>query len=56
MWYLDIGIFEERHADQEVVDELVRRGIIRPGERIIITKGDQVGVSGGTNVMKVIQV
>jgi len=53
---LDIGTFEERSADQDVVDELVRRGIIRTGERIIITKGDLTGVSGGTNVMKVIQV
>ncbi len=53
---LDIGTFEERQADQEVVDELVRREIIHNGERIIITKGDKVGVSGSTNVMKVIQV
>ena len=53
---LDIGLFEERNADQQVVDELVRRGIIRSNDRIIITKGDMTGVSGGTNVMKVIQV
>lgn len=53
---LDIGTFEERNADQDVVDELVRRGIIRTNDRIIITKGGQVGVSGGTNTMKVIQV
>ena len=53
---LDIGVFEERNADQQVVDELVRRGIIHSNDRIIITKGDLTGVSGGTNVMKVIQV
>ena len=53
---LDINTFEERNADQDVVDELVRRGIIRSNDRIIITKGDMTGVSGGTNVMKVIQV
>ena len=53
---LDIGTFEDRRADQEVVDELVRRGIIKSGERILLTKGDRTGVSGGTNVMKVIQV
>ena len=53
---LDIGTFEELNADQDVVDELVRRGIIRSNDRIIITKGDMTGVSGGTNVMKVIQV
>ena len=53
---MDISTFEERNADQYVVDELVRRGIIRSNDRIIITKGDQAGVSGGTNVMKVIQV
>ena len=53
---LDIHTFEERNADQDVVDELVRRGIIHSNDRIIITKGGQTGVSGGTNVMKVIQV
>lgn len=53
---LDFRGFEEQNADQDVIDELVRRGIIRSNDRIIITKGGQTGVSGGTNVMKVIQV
>jgi len=40
----------------EAVDELKRRGAIRDGDLVIITKGDLVGVGGGTNAMKVVEV
>ena len=42
--------------DQKITQELLRRRIVKPGEKIILTKGDALGVSGGTNVMKIIQV
>ncbi len=40
----------------EAIDELVRRGAVRDGDLVIITKGDLVGARGGTNAMKVVRV
>jgi len=46
------------HAEvnREAIDELVRRGAVRNGDLVIITKGDLMGVHGGTNAMKIIEV
>jgi pyruvate kinase len=43
-------------VNQEAVDELVRRGVVRDGDFVIITKGDLMGVLGGTNGMKIVRV
>ncbi|MDZ7751791.1 MAG: pyruvate kinase [Gammaproteobacteria bacterium] len=43
-------------ANKEVTDELVRRGTVREGDLVIITKGDRRGIEGGTNLMKIIRV
>jgi pyruvate kinase len=43
-------------VNQEAVDELVRRGTVRDGDLVIITKGDLMGVRGGTNGMKIVRV
>jgi pyruvate kinase len=43
-------------VNKEAVDELLRRGAVREGDLVIITKGDLTGVPGGTNVMKVVRV
>jgi pyruvate kinase len=48
-----VGIGQVNHA---AVNELVRRGAVREGDRIIITKGDLSGVAGGTNTMKIVKV
>ena len=47
---------DSRAANQEIVEELLRRGAVRDGDLIVITKGDLTGVSGGTNVMKILRV
>ena len=47
---------DSRLANQEIVEELLRRGAIRDEDLIIITKGDLTGISGGTNVMKILKV
>jgi pyruvate kinase len=47
---------DSRRANQEIVEELLRRGAIRDGDLVIITKGDLTGVTGGTNVMKILRV
>lgn len=43
-------------VNQEAVEELVRRGAVRDGDLVIITKGDLMGVMGGTNTMKIVRV
>ena len=40
--------------NREAIEELVRRGAVRDGDLVIITKGDLMGVHGGTNAMKII--
>ncbi len=42
--------------NREAVDELKRRGVVRDGDLVIITKGDLMGVMGGTNAMKILRV
>jgi pyruvate kinase len=46
------------HAEvnQEAIDELVRRGTVRDGDLVVLTKGDLMGVLGGTNAMKIVRV
>ncbi|MFE8071956.1 pyruvate kinase [Marinobacteraceae bacterium S3BR75-40.1] len=38
------------------VMELEQRGVVRNGDRVIITKGDYVNAQGGTNTMKIVKV
>lgn len=47
---------DSRQANTEVIEELQRRGAVRDDDLVIITKGDLNGVSGGTNVMKIVRV
>jgi pyruvate kinase len=42
--------------NQEMIDELVRRGVVRTKDTVILTKGDLVGEGGGTNTMKICRV
>jgi pyruvate kinase len=47
---------DSQRINQEVVEELLRRGAVRDGDLVIITKGDFQGIPGGTNVMKILRV
>ena len=48
---------EERSViSSEAVDELLRRGAVREGDLVIITRGDLMGVGGGTNAMNIVRV
>ncbi len=51
-----IGASDDQLIDREVVAALARRGMMRGGDRIIITKGDVAGLAGGTNTMKIVRV
>lgn len=43
-------------ANREAVDLLRSRGLVEDGDLVIITKGDLMGVDGGTNAMKIVRV
>jgi len=47
---------DSQRINQEVVEELLRRGAVRDGDLVIITKGDFQGIPGGTNVLKILRV
>ncbi len=53
--------FEATHVDrrilnQSAVHELQKRGILKKGDLVIITKGDLIGIHGKTNAMKIMTV
>ena len=52
----DVTTTDHATVNREAIDELVRRGAVRDGDLVIITKGDLMGVHGGTNAMKIIRV
>ncbi len=52
----DMSQVDSLQANQRVMEELLRRGAISEGDLLIITKGDLKGLSGGTNVMKIVTV
>jgi pyruvate kinase len=41
---------------QAAVDELLKRGVVEPGDWVILTKGDSYNTTGGTNGMKILHV
>ena len=43
-------------VNREAVRVLEEKGVVRPGDRVVITKGDYVRAHGGTNALKVVQV
>ncbi|MGD2056320.1 MAG: pyruvate kinase [Gammaproteobacteria bacterium] len=52
----DVTSTDHAEVNREAIDELMRRGAVRDDDLVIITKGDLVGVHGGTNAMKIIRV
>ncbi len=52
----DVTSTDHAEVNREAIDELMRRGAVRDGDLVIITKGDLAGVHGGTNAMKIIRV
>ncbi len=52
----DVTTTDHPRVNKEAIDELMRRGAVRDGDLVIITKGDLAGVHGGTNAMKIIRV
>ena len=52
----DFRTSDTAELNREAIDELRRRGAVREGDMVIITKGDHTGVLGGTNTMKIVVV
>lgn len=48
--------FEGRELNKQVVACLQERGLVTQGDLVLITKGDQAGVHGKTNTMKIYEV
>lgn len=52
----DITALERARVNTEAVDRLKELGFVEDGDWVVLTKGDYVGVLGGTNAMKIIEV
>jgi pyruvate kinase len=52
----DVTSTDHAEVNREAIDELLRRGAVRNGDMVIITKGDLAGEMGGTNAMKIVKV
>jgi pyruvate kinase len=52
----DVSSTDIHEVNREVVEELMRRGTVRDGDLVIITKGDRSGVEGQTNILKIMRV
>ncbi|MCF6807766.1 pyruvate kinase [Thiotrichales bacterium 19S9-12] len=44
------------YVNRSAVEELVKRGAVQEGDWVLLTSGDHMGVLGGTNKIKVVQV
>jgi len=52
----DATHIDRRVLNQEAILELKKRGILKNGDIVIITKGDLIGVHGRTNSLKIVTV
>jgi pyruvate kinase len=43
-------------VSEAAIEELVKRGVVQPGDWVILTKGDSYHTTGGTNSMKILHV
>ena len=43
-------------ANKQVIDLMLEKGAVKKGDYVIITKGDLMGTSGGTNALKIVEV
>ncbi len=52
----DANTGDHQSMNREAIEELVRRGAVRKGDLVLITKGDRSGMTGGTNAMTIVRV
>ncbi|MCV6638819.1 pyruvate kinase [Candidatus Albibeggiatoa sp. nov. NOAA] len=51
---LDVCGVDVVQVNGKIIQELLQRGAVSEGDLVIITKGDMKGISGGTNMMKIV--
>lgn len=52
----DLTHLERQQVNRAAVAELQKRGIVKKGDLVALTKGDDIGIHGGTNVLKILEV
>ncbi len=52
----DVTKQDQSTVNRAAVDELKKRGIVKDGDLVILSKGDHHGVHGGTNSIKILSV
>jgi pyruvate kinase len=54
--FFDVTGYQRDEIKRKAIDILEQRGVLNSGDMAIITKGDQDGVYGVTNAMKIVEV
>lgn len=54
--FFDATVFPNNHINDPATAELKKRGIVAAGDNVLITCGDVIGIHGGTNTLKIVQV
>ncbi len=52
----DPTILSRQSVNHLVAEELLKRGVVKKGDLIALTKGDHMGILGGTNALKILKV
>lgn len=52
----DVTVLNRDEVNREAVSALEKRGFVKKGDLVVITKGDHMGLLGGTNAMKIVEV
>jgi len=47
---------DHKAANMDAIEVLLKEGVVHEGDLVIITKGDLMGLGGGTNAMKIVKV
>ncbi len=52
----DVTAFGHEKTNLMTVEAVLGKGYLKSGDRVILTKGDNLGVGGGSNAMKILEV
>ncbi len=52
----DLTLYKSWEISRSALETLVAQGILEPGDKVIVTKGDILGIGGYTNALKILTV
>lgn len=55
-FHFDVTECSREELNRKAVQALSDKAILQDGERVVLTKGDHVGIGGGSNAMKILEV